>query len=247
MTVFWIVIMPFLLVGISAASPVLAQQTETFRGIVRPLEEAVISTDLGFRIETLPFREGQSFTKGDILATFDCRDLLAQMKSADAMLRAEKLTSANTARLAKSRAVGNFEVQMSQAKADQAAAEVEAVQAKLSRCTITAPYDGRVAFMRSHAHEIPEPAQPMMQIVGDKVLEIEALLPSSWLRWLNPGTPFSITIDETGKELTAEVSRISAVVDPVSQTVKIIGRFTANVDGILPGMSGPTKFSVPGG
>jgi membrane fusion protein (multidrug efflux system) len=220
---------------------------DVFRGIIRPVNEAVMSTDLAFRIEKLPFREGQSFSKGDVLALFDCRDLEAQLQSAQAMQRAEQLTADNNARLAKSKAAGTFEVELSRAKAAQATAEVEAVKVKLSRCTILAPYDGRVAAMRSHEHEIPEPAQPMMHIVGNDALEIEALLPSQWLGWLKPGTPFTMTVDETGTEISAQVSRIAAVVDPISQTVKVFGVFTSNTAGVLPGMSGPTKFSVPGG
>jgi len=225
------------------SGPSLAQDSrETLRGIVKSVNEAMISTDLLFPIETLPFREGERFKKGDVLAAFDCRDLAAQVKSAEAVLRAEQITQDNNARLAKSKAVGNFEVEISKAKTDQAAGELEAYQSKMSRCVIRAPYDGRIAFMRAHAHEIPEPNQPLMQIVSEEGLEIETLLPSAWLRWLKPGSRFSIDIDETGKVQQAEVSRIAAVVDPVSQTVKVTGRFLDDAPGILPGMSGPTHY-----
>jgi RND family efflux transporter MFP subunit len=236
-------------VTITAGSvPLHAQQHgETLRGIVRAVNEAMIGTDLIFPIASLPFREGQSFAKGDILVAFDCSDLEAQVKSAEAVLRAETITHENNARLARSKAVGTFEVALSGAKKDQAAAELEAYQSKMSRCVVRAPYDGRIAFMRAHEHETPEPNQPMMQIVSEGDLEIETLLPSSWLKWLKPGTPFGITIDETGEKRQAQVSRIAAIVDPVSQTVKVTGRFTGDTKGILPGMSGPTEFSPASG
>jgi RND family efflux transporter MFP subunit len=236
------------MVSPSVSGPLHAQDSgDTLRGIVKPVNEAMIGTDLSFPIASLPFREGQAFAKGDILAAFDCSDLAAQVKSAEAVFRAERITQENTARLARSKAVGSFEVDLSKAKTDQAAAELEAYQSKMSRCVIRAPYDGRVSFMRAHEHEIPEPNQPLMQIVSEGVLEIEALLPSSWLRWLKPGSRFSITIDETGETKQAEVLRIAAVVDPVSQTVKITGRFSDDTTGILPGMSGPTEFNPASG
>lgn len=212
------------------------------RGIIRSRNEAMISTDLNFTIKELPFREGQRFAEGDVLAAFDCRDLEAQVKSAEAGLRAEKLTQDNNARLAKSRAVGKFEVEMSAAKRDQAEAELEAYKAKMSRCIIHAPYAGRIAFLRARIYEIPEPNQPLMQIVGEDDLEIETLLPSRWLRWVRPGVPFKITIDEIGDTRRAEVTRIAAVVDPVSQTVKVMGRLSDGTLGVLPGMSGPVAF-----
>jgi membrane fusion protein, multidrug efflux system len=220
---------------------------ETLRGIVTSVNEAMIGTDLIFPIASLPFREGQHFSKGDVLVAFSCSDLAAQVKSAEAVLRAERITQENTARLARSKAVGAFEVDMARAKMDQAAAELEAYQSKMSRCVVRAPYDGRIAFMRAHEHEIPEPNQPLMQIVSEGELEIEALLPSSWLRWLKPGSSFSIRIDETGETKQAEVVRIAAIVDPVSQTVKVTGRFSDDTIGILPGMSGPTEFNPASG
>lgn len=236
------------LAGFVFALPTLSQGEETSaRGIVRSTNEAWISTDLGFRVETLPFREGQAFKRGDILATFDCGDLAAEMKSAEAQLRAEQITYENNSRLAKLNAVGKFEVALSKAKADQASAALEAYQSKFSRCTIKAPFDGRVAVMRAHAYEIPDRTQPIMQIVGVSQLEIEILLPSQWLKWLKPGVGFDLKIEETGQVLPAEIQRLSAVVDPVSQTVKVIGRFTSEPTDVLPGMSGPASFKAPDG
>jgi membrane fusion protein, multidrug efflux system len=236
-----------LVTAASGLGPAHAQQQggETLRGIVKSVNEAMIGTDLIFPIASLPFREGQGFKKGDILAAFDCGDLAAQVKSAEAVLRAETITHDNNIRLARSKAVGTFEVDLSKAKMDQAAAELQAYQSKMSRCVIRAPYDGRIAFMRAHEHETPEPNQPLMQIVSEGDLEIETLVPSNWLRWLKPGMRFGITIDETGEQTEAEVTRVAAVVDPVSQTVKVTGRFTGGANGILPGMSGPTEFTNP--
>lgn len=237
-----------LVAGFMLAWPTLALSEETSaRGIIRSIDEAWISTDLGFRVETLPFREGQAFKRGDILATFDCGDLAAEMKSAEAQFRAEQITYENNARLAKLNAAGKFEVALSKAKADQASAALEAYRSKFSRCAIKAPFDGRVAVMRAHAYEIPDRTQPIMQIVGQSQLEIEILLPSQWLKWLKPGVGFDLRIEETGQILPAEIQRISAVVDPVSQTVKIIGRFTGEPAGVLPGMSGPASFKAPDG
>lgn len=229
---------------ICGAAQVMAasESRETLRGIVKASREAMIGTDLSFPITSLPFREGQSFSKGDVLVAFDCGDLAAQVKSAEAVLRAETITKENNARLARSKAVGAFEVDLSRAKTDQAAAELEAFKSKMARCVLRAPYDGRIAFMRAHEHEIPEPNQPLMQIVSDGELEIEILLPSAWLRWLKPGSRFNIRIDETGETEQAQVSRIAAIVDPVSQTVKVTGFFSRDANGILPGMSGTAEF-----
>jgi membrane fusion protein (multidrug efflux system) len=212
------------------------------RGIVRAADEASISSDLGFPIASLPFKEGESFRKGDVLATFECGDIQAQLKSAEAALAAAQIAVANDERLARSNAAGKFEVEMSRAKANQAAGEADAYRSKLGRCTIAAPFDGRIGAMPSHAHETPEPSRPIMHIVASNDLLVDVLVPSIWLRWLHDGQQFSLDIDETGTALTVDIIRIGATIDPVSQTVKITGRFTGDTVGVLPGMSGPTTF-----
>lgn len=237
------------LIAAAASVPAIAEDAPdvTPRGIVRAVDQAWISSDLGFRIETLPFREGQGFAKGAVLATFDCSDLQAEAKAAEARFHGEQITYENNRRLAKLKAAGTFEVDLSKSKADQAAAELDSFKSKLSRCVVTAPFDGSIAVLRANAHEIPDRTQPFMQIVGTSDLEIDMLLPSRWLRWLKPEETFTLQIDETGVSFPARVLRTVPVVDPVSQTVKVIGRFTGDADGILPGMSGPVAFVLPHG
>lgn len=222
-----------------------AASLEGLRGIVRAADEASISSDLGFAIATLPFKEGESFRKGDILATFECGDIQAQLKSAEAAMAAAKIALANDERLARSNAAGKFEVEISRAKADQAAGEADAYRSKLGRCTIKAPFDGRIGAMPSRAHETPEPSRPIMHIVASNDLLVDVLVPSVWLRWLREGQQFSLSVDETAKTLAIDIVRIGATVDPVSQTVKVTGRFSGEAAGILPGMSGPTQFRIP--
>lgn len=217
------------------------------RGIVRAVSEAWISSDLGFEIVDLPIKEGDSFAKGDRLAAFDCEGLEAEAKAAAAKHEAEALTYENNVKLAELKAVGRFEVGLSRAREREMAAQVEAYRIRLSHCEISAPFPGRVSELRVHAHEVPERLRPLMHIIDTSTLEIDIILPSTWLSWLKPGTAFTMKIDETGKALDAKVVRIGAAVDPVSQTIKIVARFTSDARDVLPGMSGTAAFVIPNG
>ena len=57
-----------------------------------------------------------------------------------------------------------------------------------------------------------EQRQPLMDIVGDGLLEAEIVVPSNWLQWLN--NTVKITIDETGETLDGIIS-LGAAVDAV--------------------------------
>ena len=92
-------------------------------------------------------------------------------------------------------------------------------------------------------HETVPSDKEILSILNDNDLEIELIVPSNWLNWLTVGESFSFQIDETGKTFDAKVNKMGAVVDPVSQTIKLIGKFNnKQLDGVLSGMSGTAQF-----
>ena len=115
----------------------------------------------------------------------------------------------------------------------------------MSKCTVSAPFAGRVAEQKVREQQYVQPGQPLLEILDDSSLELEFIVPSRWLVWLKPGQAFHVAIDETGRTYPAKVQRIGARVDPVSQSVKL----SAVVDGRFPelmaGMSGKVLMTPP--
>ena len=230
-----------------ASPPVAAEEMQEVRGVIRAVDEATLSSGLGRQILELPVKESGRFKQGELLARFDCASARAGLDAAKAKHRVEQIAFENVSRLAKMRAAGRFEVNQAQARAGQLAAEAESLGLSLADCDITAPFNGEVAELRVHENETPERGQPIMRILDLSSFELDVIVPSQWLRWLKPGAAFSVTVDETGVNVGVELVRLGAVVDPVSQTVKAVGRLTGSTSGILPGMSGSVNFSVPNG
>lgn len=215
------------------------------RGIVRALNQASISTDVPARVSAIGFREAQAFKKGDVLIRFDCERLQAEYAAAEAVHREMKLTLDSNVALDRRGAVGKIEVEVSRARVDKAAGEAASLAARLKQCAIVAPFDGRVTDLNVNEHEIPAQGKPVISIVDPTSFEIDIIVPSLMLRQLGPGTPFQFAVDETGTTYDAHLLRVGAAVDPVSQTVKIIGALDRSDSHILAGMSGTATFSAP--
>jgi multidrug efflux pump subunit AcrA (membrane-fusion protein) len=93
------------------------------------------------------------------------------------------------------------------------------------------------------AYEMPLAGKPVISIVAEGGAEIELVVPSSWLIWLQTGAEFKFAVDETQKTYPGQITRIGAAVDAVSQTIKVYGRFSsAAASDVLPGMSGAADF-----
>ena len=142
-------------------------------------------------------------------------------------------------------AVGSLELEVSKAQYDKALAEQNVIKVRNQECVIKAPWNGRVAEVKAYAHEVIEPGREIMKILDDDSLEIEMIVPSNWLRWLQPGINYPITVDETGKKYEIEIARIGARVDPVSQTVRVFASFKDDTSDVLAGMSGSVVFDLP--
>lgn len=217
------------------------------RGVIRSSAQAVISTDLAARVDKVGFKEGEQFRKGDLLIAFDCRREQAELASAEAQHR-EMMVAFKSAMFLKKRKAGSRQdVETARARADKAAAEAEAIRAGLDRCSIVAPYDGRVAELGIHEHEMSVTGKLLFSIVAEREPEVEVIVPSAWLTWLTLGTKFRFRIDETRTTHIGVVTRLGAAVDTVSQTIKVYAKFTTSIPKILPGMSGTAAFQHQGG
>jgi membrane fusion protein, multidrug efflux system len=223
-----------------------ASATELVRGVVRPVDQAVISTELNARVLHVTRREGETFKKGDLLLDFDCEKYRADLRAARAEERVNASTLQNSIELERRRAIGTLEVVQNRARTDKAQAMAEGLMAKVNECEVRAPFAGTMGEVTIHPNELAVPNQPLFRIFNSEVVEIELIVPSAYLAWLRPGAAFSAKIDETNETLLAEVARISAAVDPVSQTVKIMGKFSDTKGKVLPGMSVAAQFGALG-
>lgn len=221
-----------------------ATAAEDLRGLVRAKNQAVISSEVNARITAMPFDEGEPFEQGQILVEFDCSLYRAELQATRAALAAQRKRHQNNLELAKYDAVGSVEVDITAAEARKAGADVNAAATRAERCKIVAPFDGRVVERRAQPHESVAQDQELIHIVDSSALIIELIAPSDWLTWLEPGETFNFAVDETRKVHEAEVERIGAVVDAVSHTVKIYGRFSGDDARVLAGMSGTARFSA---
>ena len=225
---------------------VLAQEMLKATGVVKANAEATISVNMSARVSELPFREGDAFVTDDVIVRFDCSRNRAILKARKAVEKARRLQVKNNKRLVRHQALGRNELAVSIAALEEAEANSDEQALLVSQCTVRAPFSGRIVRQLINENETPRSNQPLVKIVDTTRNEIELIVPSKWLNWLSVGTGFRFVIEETGSEVAARIIRIGAVVDAVSQTIKVTGEFTEKVKPVLPGMSGSAIFASSG-
>ena len=210
-------------------------------------QQTVLSAEIGAKLISLPVKEGDSFKAGQALAGFAGAIQRAQLGKAEASADAARQTLKVNRRLAELNSISTLEVDQAAAKLRESEAEAASMRAMLGKCSVAAPFAGRVAKVHVEPHQFIAQGKPLLDIVDARQLEVKLLVPSKWLAWVTKGTRFTVHVEELNREVSVTVSRIGARIDPVNQTVLLVGEVVGKVENLLPGMSGWAIFTPPTG
>lgn len=230
----------------AASAPASVDPSSIIRGVIQSQSEATIASRMTAGIIAMPYKAGQKFGRGALLASFDCSTLRAQYAAANAATAAYKKTYDTNVELDAYQAVGKNEVGVSKANLGKASAEAAAVSSQLNDCAVYAPFSGVVVEQIAHANEVAATGQPLMKIQDASNLEVQIIVPSKWLVWMKPGAKFDFKVDETGQTVSGAIARLGASVDPVSKTIRVVGHLSGTGATVLPGMSGSAQFEGQG-
>jgi membrane fusion protein (multidrug efflux system) len=233
-------------VGLWMLTPAFAQSNQSAQDVraqLQPQQYTTLAAEIGLKVSDLPFVESARFSKGDNLVTFDCSMQQALLNKAQAELDGARAIAKSNQRLARLNSVGELELVQSEANAQRAEAELGAQQAVVAKCSIQAPFDGRIAEQFVRPQQYVQPGEQLLEIIDDSILELVFLVPSRWLQQINLGDSLTVEIDETQKTYPAKFIRIGARVDPVSQSVKVVAAIDGTFPELMAGMSGRIVIS----
>ncbi|WP_346837707.1 efflux RND transporter periplasmic adaptor subunit [Microbulbifer sp. SAOS-129_SWC] len=204
-----------------------------------------LSSDLAAVITAVKVRDGDHFKRGDLLASFDCTELRAELDSAEAQ---RKITARqHDSNLELRRIGGNIsqlELLQGEAQLADATAKAKVLKHRSGNCEVRAPFDGFVIKREVQPYQRAEVGMPLFELVDNRKLEVEAIVPSTWLSQLRAGRKFRVRINETGSTYQAQLQRIVPAVDPVTRTVRVIGIIEAPGALLIGGMSGEALFDI---
>jgi len=222
------------------STEVVAMQGTNFsvRGQLTPVRHTILAAGIAGRIDAFPVRVGSKVTEGDVLLEMDCKQLEAQLAVSTAQIQAANSRHSVNQRLATANNISLLEVDLSESALAVARAERQQIISLEKFCKLKAPFSGIVVSKNAQAFQHVQVGQPVLELVDNSELEVEVVVPSTWLAADMINQSFEIIIDETSARYTGKFIRSAGIVDPVSQTVRLIGHLTNRSDALIAGMSG---------
>ncbi len=229
-------------------------------GVLFTRNEAVVSTELAGRLESLPCELGQSVAAGAVIAQLDDRTLRENLARAEAQLESARADSSLKAseraemeeryerrtktadsysaeemsqvRLARARAAENSATAAATVKA--ARADVAALRLRLDSARIRAPFRGVIAMRYQTPGTWLDVGAPIARIVGESQLWVRFAAPPAQSGCLAPGTRIAVRAPGMAAELAGIVRNVSPEIDPASGLLTIEASLTDH----LPSRSG---------
>lgn len=214
------------------------ERTLEVEGVLVPEKTTVISSSHDGKIKHIYFDDGEMFKKGDVLVEYACDDLRAEMAAVESESALKRQKALRSEKLFKLEIISDIEQMDLENDASKANAQMGVLKARMEACEIRATYDGRVVNRLANDSEYTRTDRVLMEVGSLDDLEVQFLVPSKWLRWINIDAPVSLSLEETGREYAAHIIRIHGEVDPVSQSIQVTAKLDSYDDPLLPGMSG---------
>jgi RND family efflux transporter MFP subunit len=218
-------------------------EANAIRVLLAAEQETTLVAQMAGRIETLNATLGQPIVKGKLVVGLECGESQARLRMAEAELVSAKETLTGKTGLKQLNAAGDMEVSMAQAAVDRAKGAVSLSRSQASYCSVSAPFNGRIARLYVKQHQGVSASAPLVDLVSDGPLKLRLNVPSTYLRQLKIGTSFDVAVNETGNTYPAKVTAINARVDAVAQTVELEARIDGKPAELLAGMSGIARFN----
>lgn len=210
-------------------------------GSVLSKKNVLISSETVGRILEVPVSEGQTVTKGAVLARIDSESSQNSINELQNSLDLATTLFEKQERLWNQQ-IGT-EVQYLEAKNRKEGLERNLATAKtqLDKATIRAPFSGTIESVEVRLGELVQPGAAMFQFVGESDLFIEADISESYVGVLGKGDSVNVSFPSIDKELHTRVSSVGAIINPDNRTFKV-EVFLPNLPMVKPNMISVLKI-----
>lgn len=197
----------------------------TTQGVVRPRRQVQVRATVPGNLRAVAVAEGDRVREGQVLAVYDDRVLAAQEAVAAAQAEASARLLAQARASAGVGALPPAELERVEDQAAVAARQAEAVRAQRTPYRVVAPFPGMVTRVLVEAGDATVPGAPMMELVDDGALHVQARIDETDLPRVREGQPVRVTLDAWPDDaVPGQVGRIAEVVTqepPFARTVSL--------------------------
>ena len=225
-------------------SPGMADNTQTYVGIVEEREATAVSfTGMGV-VKRMLVREGQTVSQGQLIAVMDdtqARNLLSGAEAAmaqanDAYERFKMLHDAGS--------LPEVQWVEIQSKVAQAKSQLEVAKKNLADCRLVAPVSGIVGHKMVGAGETALPSQAVLDILDISTVKVKVAVPEAEVSSINTNTRSTIKVEAINSSCEGGHIEKGVTADAMTHTYDVRINVQNAERKLLPGMVASVQFAA---
>jgi len=224
---------PVLLTQVTAGS---AAATAVFAGEVKPRYESDLAFRIGGKIVARAVDAGARVHQGQVLARLDPADVALQAESAQAQVAAAQVDSEfaraefdRYENLLKQKFISasaldakRNAMKASQARLEQAQANLAVTRNQAAYAVLVAPADGVITAVAAEAGQVVAAGQVVMRHAREDEREVVIAVPEARIDELRHADPIRVVlVADPGTSSRGQVREVSPAVDPVTRTFTV--------------------------
>ena len=205
-------------------------------GTVLSPRSIMLSNEIAGTVATIGFQPGQVVEMGQVLVEFDTSVESAQLKSAEARKDIAKSAYERIREAAVTRAVTPSELDEATAQLEQAAAQVDELEAVINRKTLKAPFDGTIGLADTHEGQFLPSGFNIASLQGIEDYKfVDFMIPQSAAESVHEGDVVQLQVQS--HSLAGEVIALDSQADRNSRNLMARAKVTSELEYLIPGDS----------
>lgn len=215
-------------------------------GSITAQQGVTVSSETPGTVSVLSVESGMTVQAGSVLVELDASTEKADLRSAEAGLELARQNLLRARELRESNNLPQSELDLAEARSEQAEADVERLRAVIAKKTIRAPFDGHLGIRRINLGQYVTAGSPIVSLQALDSVYVDFTLPQQRISQLERGLAVAVTTDSfPGETFVGTISAIDSDVQVATRSILVRallqnrqyrlrpGMFT-NVDVLLP-------------
>src|SRR5204863_9314765 len=174
-------------------------------GSISPVQGAIVAAELGGVVSDIPFENGGSAKKGDVLMRLDTSSEEALLRSSEAEAELARTDLERTRGLASQKVISKAELDAAESKFRRLTAIVDQMRSNIRKKTIVAPFDGEIGIRQVNVGQMINAGQQVVSLQSLEPVFVDFALPQQHLQNLSAGLEARVRTDGlSGREFVGK-------------------------------------------
>lgn len=190
-------------------------------GSIEANEVVDLRSEISGIIERLNFDEGSEVTAGQVLIKINDSELRAQLEQAQTRSELAGENERRAKLLLEKEAISQEEYDIASADYRMAMAQIQLIQAQLSKTLIRAPFSGRLGLRSVSKGSYITPTSTIAQLVNINSVKLQFSIPEKYASNVDVGTEVKFNVQGYDQEFVAKIYALEPLIDESTRTLRV--------------------------